>query len=114
LVDDPVVQTTYGTGYAIWQMAKSMVESLARTAWDCVLANRALSSHNLAEISGGCALAVAKLRMAIGELMALVGMAAIQPDADLARAWRDLQTLAAHGSISPRNLGSTGAALLGG
>jgi alkylation response protein AidB-like acyl-CoA dehydrogenase len=114
LMNDPVVQSTYGSGYATWQLAKSVVESLAHTAWDCALANRSLSSHNLAEICGGCALAVAKLRAAVGELMALVGMTAIQPDSDLARAWRDLQALAAHGAISPRNLGTTGAALLQG
>jgi hypothetical protein len=55
---------------------------------------------------------VAKLRVALGELLALSGMTAIQPDSELARAWRDFQALAAHGSVSPRHLGTTGAALL--
>jgi hypothetical protein len=41
-------------------------------------------------------------------------MAAIQSDSELVRTWRDLQALAAHGSVSPRNLGTTGAALLRG
>jgi hypothetical protein len=44
--------------------------------------------------------------------MALTGMTAIQPESELARAWRDFQALAAHGSVSPRHLGSTGATLL--
>ena len=77
-------------------------------------ANRALSPADLAEITGGCALSVAKVRAAIGELLALTGMTAIQPESELSRAWRDLQALAAHGSISPRHLGATGAVLLQG
>jgi hypothetical protein len=52
------------------------------------------------------------MRQAIGELMALVGMTAIQPESELARAWRDYQALAAHGSMSPRHLGSAGALLI--
>jgi alkylation response protein AidB-like acyl-CoA dehydrogenase len=114
LMNDPVVQTAFGNGYVSWQMAKSLVDSLAHKAWEAALANRTLTPHDLAEITGGCTLAVAKLRTALGELMALAGMTAIQPESDLARAWRDLQALAAHGSISPRNLGTTGATLLQG
>jgi hypothetical protein len=57
-------------------------------------------------------LSVARMRQAIGELMALTGMTAIQPESELARAWRDYQALAAHGSMSPRHLGAAGALLL--
>jgi hypothetical protein len=96
----------------MWQLAKSLLESLAHKAWDAALASRTLSRTELAEITGGCVFCVARLRAAIGELMALSGMTAIQPDSELARAWRDLQALAAHGSVSPRHLGATGAALL--
>ena len=39
-------------------------------------------------------------------------MNAIQPDSELARAWRDLQALAAHGAVSPRHLTTIGATLL--
>jgi alkylation response protein AidB-like acyl-CoA dehydrogenase len=112
LMSDPVVQSTFGAVYATWQLAKSLLESLAHKAWDAALANRALSPTDLAEITGGCVLCVARLRVAIGELMALTGMTAIQPESELARAWRDFQALAAHGSVSPRHLGATGAALL--
>lgn len=114
LMSDPVVHATLGEGHSIWQLAKSSIESLAYKAWDKARSSRALSPQDLAEITGACVLSVAKLRRAIGELIALAGMSAIQPESDLGRAWRDLQALAAHGSISPRHLGTTGAALLQG
>jgi alkylation response protein AidB-like acyl-CoA dehydrogenase len=114
LKSDPVVQSTFGAAHATWQLAKSLLDSLAHRAWDAARASRALSPVDLAEITGGCALSVAKLRAAIGDLMALTGMTAIQPESELSRAWRDLQALAAHGAISPRHLGATGAALLQG
>jgi alkylation response protein AidB-like acyl-CoA dehydrogenase len=112
LMSDPVVQVTFGAAHATWQLAKSSLESLAHKAWDAVRANRALSPKDLAEITAGCVYCVAKLRAALGELMALTGMTAIQPESELARAWRDYQALAAHGSVSPRHLGSSGATLL--
>jgi alkylation response protein AidB-like acyl-CoA dehydrogenase len=112
LMSDPVVQSTFGAAYATWQLAKSLLESLAHKAWDAALASRALSPTDLAEITGGCVFSVARLRAAIGELLALTGMTAIQPESELARAWRDFQALAAHGSVSPRHLGVTGATLL--
>ena len=59
-----------------------------------------------------CLFAVTKMRQAIGELMALSGMTAIQPDSELSRAWRDYQVLAAHVSVSPRHLAAAGAQLL--
>jgi indole-3-acetate monooxygenase len=112
LMSDPVVQLTFGAAHATWQLAKSSLEALAHKAWDAVRANRLQSSRDLAEITSGCVFSVAKLRAAVGELMALTGMTAIQPESELARAWRDFQALAAHGSVSPRHLGTTGALLL--
>jgi alkylation response protein AidB-like acyl-CoA dehydrogenase len=114
LMNDPVVQSTFGAAHATWKLAKASLESLSHKAWDTARANRTLSQTDLAEITASCALSVAKLRRAIGELMALSGMTAVQPEAELTRAWRDFQALAAHGSVSPRHLGSTGAALLQG
>jgi alkylation response protein AidB-like acyl-CoA dehydrogenase len=114
LMSDPVVQSTFGIAHATWQFAKALLDSLAHKAWDTVRASRTLSPVDLAEITGGCVLCVARLRAAVGELLALAGMTAIQPDSELARAWRDLQALAAHGSILPRHLGATGAMLLQG
>ncbi len=112
LMSDPVVQTTFAAAHATWRLAKSLLESLAHTAWDAARANRPLSTADLAEITSGCVLSVARMRVATGELMALAGMTAIQPDSELGRAWRDFQALAAHGSVSPRHLAPTGAALL--
>jgi alkylation response protein AidB-like acyl-CoA dehydrogenase len=112
LETDPVVQATFGAAHATWQLGKSLLDTLAHRAWDAARANRALSKTDLAEITGGCVFVVARLRSAIGELMALTGMTAIQPESELARAWRDFQGLAAHAAVSPRHLGSTGAALL--
>jgi alkylation response protein AidB-like acyl-CoA dehydrogenase len=114
LMNDPVVRATFGAGYASWQLVKSSLEAMAHKAWDAARANRALSAQDSAEITASCSFSVAKLRAAVGELMALAGMAAIQSDSELVRTWRDLQALAAHGSVSPRNLGATGAALLRG
>jgi alkylation response protein AidB-like acyl-CoA dehydrogenase len=112
LMSDPVVQATFGAAHATWQLAKSSLDSLAHEAWDAARANATLTPKDLAEITGGCVYCVAKLRAALGELMALTGMTAIQPESELARAWRDFQALAAHASVSPRHLGPTGAALL--
>jgi alkylation response protein AidB-like acyl-CoA dehydrogenase len=112
LMNDPVVQSTFGAAHATWQLAKSLLESLAHKAWDAARANRPLSPADLAEITAGCVYSVARMRVAAGELLALSGMTAIQPESELARAWRDLQALAAHASVSPRHLGVTGAALL--
>ena len=95
-----------------WGFAKAGIDSLARRVWQDGLASRSLSSAELSEVTACCTLSVAKLRAAVGELVALSGMTALQPDGDLARAWRDLQVLAAHVSVSPRHLMTAGATLL--
>ncbi|MBS0417645.1 MAG: acyl-CoA dehydrogenase family protein [Proteobacteria bacterium] len=112
LMTDPVVQATFGAAHAIWQQGKSTLDTLAHKAWDSARADRPLAPTDLAEITSGCVFSVAKIRQAIAELMALTGMTAIQPGSELARAWRDYQALAAHGSVSPRHLGAAGAQLL--
>jgi alkylation response protein AidB-like acyl-CoA dehydrogenase len=114
LADDPVAQSRYGEAHATWRLAKAGLDSLARQAWGAAVANRALSAKELSEITAVCGLSVARLRSAIGELLALTGMTAIQPEEPLARAWRDLQALAAHVSVSPRHLATSGATLLSG
>jgi hypothetical protein len=88
------------------------MDSLARRVWQDALANRTLSNTELGEVTASCTLSVGKLRLAVSELIALSGMNAIQPDSELARAWRDLQALAAHGAVSPRHLTTIGATLL--
>jgi indole-3-acetate monooxygenase len=112
MAEDPYVQTRFAEGCAQWQSSKASLAVLAQHAWDVVLAGRALSSRELAEIAAGCAFSVARLRSTIGELLAVAGMTAIQREDELARAWRDLQGVAAHVSVSPRQLTGAGAQLL--
>lgn len=112
MAHDPCVQTRFAEGWATWQLVKDGLDSSAARAWHAALAQRALSAHELAEITAGCALAVSRLRTAVAELMAVSGMTAIQLGEEIARTWRDLQTVAAHGSVSPRHLTGAGATLL--
>jgi alkylation response protein AidB-like acyl-CoA dehydrogenase len=112
LADDPGVQARYAEARVTWGLIKAGMDSLARRVWQDALANRTLSNTELSEITASCVLSVGKLRAAVSELIALTGMTAIQPDSELARAWRDLQALAAHGAVSPRHLTTIGAGLL--
>jgi alkylation response protein AidB-like acyl-CoA dehydrogenase len=112
LADDPGVQVRYAEARATWGLIKAGVDSLARRVWRDALATRTPSNLELGEVTASCALSVSKLRGALSELIALAGMNAIQPDSELARAWRDLQALGAHAAVSPRNLTTIGATLL--
>ena len=112
LAEDPGVQARYAEARATWGLIKAGVAALAQRVWRDALATRTPSHVESGEVTAACALSVAKLRGAVGELMALAGMNAIQPDSELARAWRDLQALAAHTAVSPRNLAAIGATLL--
>jgi alkylation response protein AidB-like acyl-CoA dehydrogenase len=112
LADDPGVRARYAEARATWGLIRAGMDALARRVWRDVLANRTPSQIELSEVTASCTLSVAKLRGALCELMVLAGMHAVQPDSELARAWRDLQTLAAHAAVSPRNLTAIGATLL--
>lgn len=112
LAGDPGVHARYAEARATWGLIKAGVDALARRVWRDALSNRTPSHIESSEVTATCALAVAKLRTAVGELIALAGMNAIQPDSELARAWRDLQALAAHAAVSPRNFTAIGATLL--
>jgi alkylation response protein AidB-like acyl-CoA dehydrogenase len=112
LAADPVVHARYAEARVTWGLIKAGMDSLARRVWQDALANRTLSNTELSEVTASCTLSVSKLRGAVSELVALAGMNAIQPDSELARAWRDLQALAAHGAVSPRHLTTIGATLL--
>jgi indole-3-acetate monooxygenase len=112
LAEDPSVQARYAEARATWGLIKAGVEALSRRVWRDALATRVPSEVELGEVAASCALSVAKLRSAASELIALVGMHAIQPESELARAWSDLQALAAHAAVSPRNLTAIGATLL--
>jgi indole-3-acetate monooxygenase len=112
LADDPGVQTRYAEARATWGLIKAGVDALALRVWRDALAIRTPSHIEVGEVTAACALSVMKLRSAVSELVALAGMNAIQPDSELARAWRDLQALGAHTAVSPRNLATIGATLL--
>ncbi len=112
LADDPAVQARYAEARAKWGLIKAGLDALGRRVWRDALANRTTSILELSEVTAGCALSVARLRVAVGELIGLAGMYAMQPDSELARAWRDLQSLAAHAAVSPRRLATAGATLL--
>ena len=113
LAEDTAVQVRFAEGCASWQLAKSGLHGLAERAWQVALQGRELSRRELAEITAGCAVSVERLRADVGQLIAVSGMTGIQMDDELARAWRDLQTVAAHTAVSPRHLTAAGAALLG-
>jgi indole-3-acetate monooxygenase len=114
MAHDPLVQVRFAEAFATWQLVKAGLDSLAARTWQTALAERTLSAEELAQATCICALSVARLRAAIAELMALSGMTAIQTGEEIARAWRDLQGVAAHGSVSPLRLTGAGAALLAG
>jgi alkylation response protein AidB-like acyl-CoA dehydrogenase len=112
LADDPVVQARYAEARVTWGLIKAGMDALARRVWQDALANRTLSNTESSEVTASCTLSVRQLRTAVSELIALAGMSAIQPESELARAWRDLQALSAHAAISPRNLTTIGSMLL--
>lgn len=105
-------QARYAQARATLGLIKAGVDTLARRMWRDALATRAPSQIESGEVTASCALSVTKLRNILGELIALVGTGALQADSEIARAWRDLQALAGHAAVSPRNLTAVGAMLL--
>ncbi|HKT73895.1 MAG TPA: hypothetical protein VJQ47_13470, partial [Steroidobacteraceae bacterium] len=112
LADEADVQRQYAESHARYSMVHSHLYSLARDCWETVATGGTLTAVQLAEISAGCALGVAELHRAIGDLARLAGMTAILGESEFARAWRDLQTLGAHISVSSRQFTTAGQALL--
>ena len=114
LASDSWVQSQFAKAHATCVHAEAGLLKLAEGAWDAALANRPLSRSELAQITAGCVCAVAQMREVVDGLVAVSGMNGIQIEDELARAWRDLQTVAAHGSVSPRRLTEAGKGLLSG
>jgi alkylation response protein AidB-like acyl-CoA dehydrogenase len=108
----PLIQIKYGESDARWRFMRAGIYSLASRAWEAALADRLLTSRELAEITASCALCLSELQRAVSDLAALAGMSAITRDHEFARASRDLQTLAAHVSVSQLQLLSAGRAVL--
>ena len=112
LSDEPTVRSQYAESHARWRFARARLHELSRETWQVALSGRPLNPSELAEITASCTLCVSELCAAIGRLAAVAGMSAILRGEEFARAWHDLQTLSAHVSVSPRQLGSSGAVLL--
>lgn len=112
LSDEPAVQTLYAESHARCHSARARLHELAGAAWATVNAGRVLTPTDLAEITAGSVLGVSDLCAAVGQLARAAGMSAVMQESEFARAWRDLQAVAAHVSVSPRQLPSAGAALL--
>jgi indole-3-acetate monooxygenase len=112
LVEDPSVQAQYARSHARWYAARATLYALAEQAWRIVRDAQPLGVPELGEITACCSVCIAQLQAAVGDLAALAGMRAITEEDAFARAWRDLQTLAAHASVSPLHGPSSGRALL--
>jgi alkylation response protein AidB-like acyl-CoA dehydrogenase len=112
LARDPSVQQHYAKSHARCHSARARLRALADTVWRSVTQRGSLTRVELAEITSSCAVTVSDLSSAVADLAHLAGMSAVLPDSDFARTSRDLETLSAHVSISPRHLITAGAALL--
>jgi alkylation response protein AidB-like acyl-CoA dehydrogenase len=106
------VSTRFAQAEAVLAMAAAAVAQLAQDAWRTVAQGGLLDATQLARITATCGVAQEQLRQAIGALASVAGMRAIDRGSGFSRAWRDLQTLGAHGSLAPQRLEAAGAALL--
>ena len=112
LAEDATAGATFARAHAEWRLAHSGMFRLAERAWAAAADGQELTAAERAEITAVCAHAVASVRRATAELVAMAGMTGIDRGSALARAGLDLATLAAHFSVSPRQLTGAGGALL--
>jgi alkylation response protein AidB-like acyl-CoA dehydrogenase len=108
-----VIATRFAQARAVLELASAAVTALAEEAWRTVAQGGRLDERQLARITATCCVSQEQLREAIGALASVAGMAAIDRRSGFSRAWRDLQTLGAHGSLAPQRLAGAGTALLG-
>ena len=107
-----VVSTRFAQAQAALEQASAAVWALAQEAWQTVSQGGQLNAVQLARITASCGVSQERLRQAIAELAGVAGMRAIERGSGFSRAWRDLQTLGAHGSLAPQRLIAAGAVLL--
>ena len=112
LADDSLVRAAFARGHAAWRAAERVTFDLAGRAWQSAVDGRALGTDGRAEITAACAYNVATLKAVTDELVTLAGMTGTEQASELARAGRDLATLAAHFSVAPRQLARAGGDLL--
>jgi alkylation response protein AidB-like acyl-CoA dehydrogenase len=107
------IATRFAHAQATLEMACAAVSGVAEEAWRSVAPGARLDERQLARITAICCVSQEQLRAAIGALASVAGMVAIDRRSGFSRAWRDLQTLGAHGSLAPQRLIGAGSALLG-
>ena len=112
LAEDSAVRSRYSESHARWLSVHLALHSLATRVWETVVMGASQSTGELAEIAAACALFLSELEVAVGSLSRIAGMNAVLHDEELARAWRDLQTLSAHVSVSPLQHANAGRELL--
>lgn len=112
LAGDATACAAFARAQAAWTFAVRGLDDVAARAWATVVAGGEAGAALCAEVTAASAHAVTTLRAEVDALAALAGMPAVACDDDLARAWRDLVTLAAHYSVSPRQSGNAGGVLL--
>jgi indole-3-acetate monooxygenase len=106
------VSTRFAQAQAALEQAAATVWALAQDAWQTVSQGAKLNAAQLARITASCCVSQERLRQAVAELAGVAGMRAIDRRSGFSRAWRDLQTLGAHGSLAPQRLIAAGAVLL--
>jgi alkylation response protein AidB-like acyl-CoA dehydrogenase len=106
------VSTRFAQARAVLELAAQTVAGLAEEAWRTVAGGGHLSATQLARITASCCVSQEQLRQALGDLASVAGMRAIDQRSDFSRAWRDLLTLGAHGSLAPARLEAAGGTLL--
>ena len=107
-----LVSTRFAQAQAVWELAATALAAIAEEAWQTVSRGDVLHATQLARITAVCCFSQEQLRHAIGELAGVAGMRAIDRGSGFSRAWRDLQTLGAHGSLAPQRLVAAGEVLL--
>lgn len=106
------VAARFAQAQASLELAAAAVFGVAEEAWRTVAQGGCLDEPQLARITSICCVSQEQLRAAIGALASVAGMLAIDRRGGFSRAWRDLQTLGAHGSLAPQRLSGAGDILL--
>ncbi len=108
----PAISMRFAQAQAVLALASAAVAQLAEEAWQTVVQGGRLDASQLARITAICCVSQEQLRQAIAALASVAGMRAIDRRSGFSRAWRDLETLGAHGSLAPQRLEAAGSALL--
>lgn len=112
LADHEIARRDYAECHARCLGVHLALHALASRTWNTLISRGPPTSAELAEIAACSTWFVRQLQEAVSTLVADAGMNGVLNDSPLARAARDLQTLAAHSSVSPMLFAPAGATLL--